>query len=257
MQNAMPFTSLKWFRRFGMIACVAVGLCTTAALHAAPGDEPTSRPARFGQGPGPAGREPGFMLKILRERLDKLDLSADQKKQIDQIFADAEPDFKKAIQDTQGQSRDQRMEKMRGLFSEFREKVAGVLTEEQKQKLQKEMADLRASNGGQANPLNRLKENLEKLGLSDDQKSKALGVVDDAQKKMTEMREQIENGNGDRQQVQEKGQQIRQEMQGKLAEILTQEQQDKLRSTMPQEPGANQSAPHATSQPTKAPKADN
>ena len=184
----------------------------------------------MGKARAPDDRSPVSCSKCCASGLDKLDLSADQKKQIDQIFTDSEADFKKAIQETEGQSREQRQEKMRGLFSEFREKIGGVLNEEQKQKLQQEMASLRASNGGQANPLNRLKENLDKLGLSEDQKNKALGVVDDAQKKMTDIRDQIENGNGDRQQVQEKTQQIRQDMQSKLGEIFTQDQQDKRAS---------------------------
>jgi Spy/CpxP family protein refolding chaperone len=198
----------------------------TAVVHAAP--DATTQPTR----PGPGGREPGQFLKILHERLEKLDLTADQKKQIAEIMSDTEAQIKQALQETRGASQDDRRQKLQPIMSGLREKIGGVLTDEQKQKLQQEMAAARASNGGQANPLNRLRDNLDKLGLSEDQKSKANAVLDDAQKKMTDMREQLENGNGDRQQVQEKGQAIRDEVKSKMAEILTKEQQDKLHDLM-------------------------
>jgi len=212
-----------------MAACLAMGVLGTAAVHAAP--SATTQPAR----PGPGGREPGQFLKMLHERLDKLDLSADQKKQIAEIMSDTEAQIKKTVQETRGDSQDDRRQKFQTILGNLREKIGGVLTDEQKQKLQQEMAAARA-NGGPGNPLNKLRENLGKLGLSDDQKSKANTVVDDAQKKMTDMRDQLENGNGDRQQVQEKGEAIRDEVKSKLAEILTKEQQDKLHDLMAQEP---------------------
>ena len=213
-------------RRFAMAACLVMGVLGTAVIHAAPGD--TTRPTR----PGPGGREPGSMLKMLHERLDKLDLSADQKKQIAQIMSDTEAQIKQTMQETRDAGQDNRRQKLQTIMGDLREKIGGVLTDEQKQKLQQEMAAGRAGNGGQANPLNRVRENLDKLGLSDDQKSKANGVLDDAQKKMTDIREQLQNGNGDPQQAQEKSQVIRDDVKSKLAEILTKEQQDKLHDLM-------------------------
>jgi Spy/CpxP family protein refolding chaperone len=236
MRKTIGLQCCSWGRRLAMAACLAMGVLGTAALHAAPGD--TTQPAR----PGPGGREPGMMLKMLHERLDKLDLSADQKKQIAQIMSDTEAQIKQTMQETRGASQDDRRQKFQGILSDLREKIGGVLTDEQKQKLQEEMAAARASNGGQANPLNRVRENLDKLGLSDDQKSKANAVLDDAQKKMTDIREQLENGNGDRQQVQEKGQAIRDDVKSKLADILTKEQQDKLHDLMEAQGGPGQGA---------------
>jgi Spy/CpxP family protein refolding chaperone len=223
-------TTFSLRRYFSATAAVLiVGLLGTSAIFAQP-NESTTRPARPGQGPG--GREPGMMVRMLRERLDKLDLSADQKKQIDGILSDTESQMRKIMQESRSTTQEDRRDKIRTVMQDLREKIGGVLTDEQKQKLQEEMDKLRASGGGQMNPLNRLRDNLDKLGLSDDQKTKATAVVDDAQKKQNDMRDQIENGNGDPQQIQEKRQQLREDVQKKLAEILTQDQQDKLRDLM-------------------------
>jgi Spy/CpxP family protein refolding chaperone len=237
-------------RRFTLAACLAMGVLGTAAIHAAPGS--TTQPAR----PGPAGREPGQMLKMLHERLDKLDLSADQKKQIAQIMSDTEAQIKQTMQETRGGSQDDRRQKFQTIMGDLREKIGGVLSDEQKQKLQQEMAAARAGNGGQANPLNRVRENLDKLALSDDQKSKASAVLDDAQKKMTDIREQLQNGNGDPQQAQEKGQAIRDDVKNKLADILTKEQQDKLHDLMEAGGGpgpGSDASPNGARRPAKGP----
>ena len=107
----------------------------------------------------------------------------------------------------------------------LREKVAGVLTDEQKQKF-REMGPAGGGLGRPGGPggpemLGRLRENLDKLDLSADQKTKVSALMDDAQKKADALRAEMDNGNADRQQLMEKGMQMREDMRSKLTDIAT------------------------------------
>jgi Spy/CpxP family protein refolding chaperone len=217
-----------------LVLVVALGMPTV--VHAA--DTPAAtRPAR-GIRPGAGGpRDPGQMLKMQRQRLEELKLSEDQKKKLDEIYASAEGDFKKALEETRDANPQERRERIGPVLMGLREKITGVLTDEQKQKLREMGPGLGGGPGGPGgmNPLPRLRENLEKLDLSAEQKPKVVAVLDDAQKKADALRAEMENGNADRQQLMEKGTQIREETRSKLEEILTAEQKGKLRGMMQQE----------------------
>jgi Spy/CpxP family protein refolding chaperone len=203
------------------ILALSAGLLVTAGSVRAADDKPTTRPQRpFQQG----NRDPGMMLKMQRQRLDQLDLTADQKKKLDDIYASAEGELKdSAPQD--------RREKMMAI----REKTMAVLTDDQKKKLEQMGPRFGGGQGtgtGPRNPVQHIRDNLDKLNLTSEQKPKVTAVLDGAEKKIDAMRAEMENGNADRQAMMKKGQEIREETRTKLAAILTSEQQEKLRSIM-------------------------
>src|SRR5439155_19875522 len=72
----------------------------------------------------------------------------------------------------------------------------------------------------------RLRENLAKLDLSDEQKTKIKSVLDDVKAKGEELRKQAANATED---MRDKFRDLMQETRGKVEDILTPEQQDKLR----------------------------
>jgi Spy/CpxP family protein refolding chaperone len=231
---------MKSARPLYCLVLAAALAAPTFVVHAADAPPPATRPARGFRPGGPGGpRDPGQMLKMQRQRLEELNLNDDQKKKLDEIYASAEGDFKKALEETRDASPQERREKIGPILFGVREKVMGVLTDEQKQKF-REMGPGFGGRGGPGGPggmnqVGRLRENLDKLDLTAEQKPKVAAVLDDAQKKGDALRAEMENGNADRQQLMDKGMQIRDEVRTKLDEILTPEQKEKLRGIMQQE----------------------
>ena len=217
----------------GCLAASFVALPAQAEDPKTPADKPADPlPTPATEKPPAAGRgEPGALLKAARERLDQLGLTDDQKKTIDAAYENAKEEIKKVAK-SDPQERRQALTKA---MTDLREKVGGVLTDEQKAKL----GQLRAGAGDQ---VERLRGALEKLDLTSEQKEKLKPVLEDAKKKFTELREQLQGG--DRAAMREKLKTLMDETRDKLKEILTSEQAEKLKTAMESvRPGAAAGGP--------------
>src|SRR5438309_1003552 len=114
------------------ILALSASLLLTAGSVRAADDKPATRPQRGAQ---QGNRDPAMMMKMQRQRLDQLDLTSDQKKKLDDIYASAETDFKKALEEAKDDPQ-QRREKLGPVMMSTREKTMAVLTDEQKKKLE-------------------------------------------------------------------------------------------------------------------------
>lgn len=104
--------------------------------------------------PGPRGGGGTPLIDRLKQTVDALDLTAEQKTQTDAIFKDA-ADQAKALRTEAGGDRAAMREKAGELGRETREKLAAVLTPEQKAKLKESMPAGRRGDGagpGEAGP---------------------------------------------------------------------------------------------------------
>jgi len=209
----------KQFVAFTALMLGLAGIAIPAyAQNKEPGQNPPPQRPDGGRRGGPQG---GAMAERLKEDLLKLDLSADQKSQIEKIFADAKTQAEALRQDKTVEQKD-RMEKMRTIMQETREKALAVLTPEQKQKAQEMMRQHMMQNGG---PLERLQEAVKELGLSDDQKTKIASILSDARKEFQAAREK-EQGAG--QEGREAMMKLLKETRDKVNQVLTPEQSQKL-----------------------------
>ena len=91
------------------------------------------RPAR--PGPGPP-RRPRRHAAPFQQAVEKLNLSADQKTKVNAAFADAKEKVQKAVTDA-GSDPAAAREKVRPIVEDLRNKVNEVLTQEQKDQMQK------------------------------------------------------------------------------------------------------------------------
>lgn len=216
-------------RRFLTIATLAAGaFLFTPASRAA--DEP--KPAAATD----AGDRVANLLKSARAKLDELNPTAEQKTKFDEIFANAETDLKKTFADAASLQPEERRQKMQEFMSALKDKIAATLTPEQKTKFDQMQFGL-AAGGNRGQLGERLKETLEKLDLTDDQKAKVKPIMEDARKKMEELRAEAQSG--DRAKVREKAMEVMQDVRTKLQDVLTPDQQQKFREMMQQaRPGA-------------------
>lgn len=226
------------------------GVFMIAPAMEAADEKPTTRPQR------PMGNaDPGTFLKMQRARLDQLGLTDDQKKKVDEIFVSAAGDLRKALEETKDLGPQERREKVMPVMVAIRDKVGVVLTEEQKQKLI-QMGPM-GGPGGRGPTTGRLKENLAKLDLSAEQKTKVEAILAESQKKAEALRAEVENGNADRQKIMEKGQQIGDETRDALKEVLTPAQQEKLRGLMQSDGGPGGQRPGTRGRPGAATRPSN
>ena len=191
------------------------------------------RPRRGRGGPGGAGG-PGRMsptqtLERSREEVTSLDLKDDQKTKLDAIFKDAAEKAKLLEAEVQSLQPRDRAEKVQPFNRDLREKVAGVLTDEQKQTLRKKMA---ARAAGQMT--DRWKRVLGELNLTAEQKSKVDAVLADAQKKAETQAAEADPGQGGGRGPGGGLFAGMQETRQKIQDILTPEQKQKLDEIMPQ-----------------------
>lgn len=215
--------------RLLMTASIAAAAFFAVAVRAADDTKPTdakpadTAPARpAGSGAGTVRPDPGQYLKLQRDRLNELNLTDDQKTKIDALYTKATEEVKAAA----AADPQERRQKMGELMMGLRKDVAEVLTDEQKAKF----AAMGPAAVGRPNPVARLEDAISKLDLTAEQKPKVQVVVEDAKKKFEELRGQLPGG--DRAAVREKFTAFMDETRDKLKEILTPEQQEKLREAL-------------------------
>ena len=196
------------------------------------------------------GPPPGQIVEEFRKIAKELDLTDEQKTKVEAALKTAAEEFKTLREDDTIDPRDRRT-RAEEIFGTLRKDVNGALTEEQRATLKKKMAERRPQGGPRQGaegpgpttrpgPLGqRLRENLEKLDLTDEQKKKVEVVLADAKKQGEELREGLMSGD---EQAREQFGAIMMDVRRQIGEILTPEQRDKLTDMMPP-PGEGQGSP--------------
>lgn len=202
------------------VAALMLGLAgmavPAAAQEQAPATGPSAPRHEHMRGGGQGRPQPGQMMERVREEMQKLGLSADQKTQMEKILADAKTQAE-AIRDDKTLSEQDRMDKLRTTFQDLRQKLSAVLTPEQQKQFQADR-EQRMLNG---DPIGHLQEAMKDLNLTDDQKSKVETVFADARKEFQTLKE---NGGGNM----EAAMKLMRETRDKVNQVLTPEQSQKL-----------------------------
>ena len=191
-------------------------------------------------GGGPAfARNPADAVEQMRAQVTELQLTDEQKTKLETVFKDSGKQAKTLATEVEGLQGRERNEKMRPFMADLREKVNGVLTEEQRQTLRKNQATRQARQ-----MTDRYRRALADLGLTDEQKPKVEAVLADAEKRMTDAVAQGTPGAAGGGAASADGQgggrrggvmgEIAQDTRSKLNDILTDEQEQKLQETMRQ-----------------------
>jgi hypothetical protein len=193
---------------------------------AAPADrkaEKAQRPAQADR-PRPAGERPGVMLERMKQQILSMDLSADQKRQIEELFAKAQDDLASERRQTGEKDLAKFREKAQSTVRELRQKVVGLLNEEQRQSLRRKFqtAQDNAVQGGEM-MAERVKNALKSVELSDEQEHKLDALLADSQKKARELTERTQS------QMRE----LMQETRAKVEALLTEEQRQKMKASRP------------------------
>jgi peroxiredoxin len=173
------------------------------------------------------------MLDRARQFLHGLQLSDDQKKQVDTAIDKAAADLKAMREDFEstGAEARERMQQVGQRMREMRDEISGVLTEEQKQQFEQRLAQMRDRMG---NALERLTQVLEEVKITDEQRAKIHTVMDETRKRLQELRSQAQGGG---QQARGKFREVMEDARTKINEILTEEQRAKFRELMRQREG--------------------
>jgi peroxiredoxin len=189
-----------------------------------------SEPGRGGRG----GRDAGAMVERVREILQELSPTQEQKAQIETIVNEAREQARQLMEEVRDLAPPERAAKVREFVASVHERVAGVLDEEQRLALEQRLQEMRQRFGGQGGPgqggiLRRLSDAAEQLGLSDEQRGKLEESIAQARERIRAAREETQ---GDARQFAAKAREIGQEVVEELSQGLSPEQQQKLRDLM-------------------------
>jgi hypothetical protein len=181
-----------------LAGAMALGMNATWASTAGAQDKNGQQPAQQeqgarrgrgqgqGRGPGGAGggafaRNPTQAVEQLQTQVKELNLSDEQKTKLEAIFKDANEQAKTLNAEVENLQGRERAQKLMPFQRDLREKVMGVLNDEQKQTLRKNTVTRMAKQMTE-----RYRRATADLGLSADQKTKVDAVLADAEKKMVE-----------------------------------------------------------------------
>lgn len=197
-----------------------------------------------GQGQG-GGRQMGpAMIDRLHAAVNELNLTDEQKPKIDEIFTKAKDEFEKMQPELQDLPMQERGAKAREFAQKLQTDVKAVLNDEQKAAFDKKLAEAQAQRGqgqgqggGQGGQIRRIREAVDALGLTDEQKPKVEAILKDTEEKVQQARQESQ---GDQDAFREKARAIGQDTITQLESVLTPEQQQKLRETMRANRGGGQ-----------------
>ena len=193
------------------VALATLGLGSVSVAQPAPRDNPPEARRPDNRMPAGAGN--------IDRAIEQLDLTPEQRKQVEPILAEMR-------------------EKVRTAMLETQQKLGDVLNDQQRTQLREIMRDHRG--GGQGpmaqgpNPVERLQNAMKALELTDDQKAKLKEIFASYRTELETIRRDADN---DRQAMQE-ARPLLQEMRSKVNAILTPEQTEKLQKEI----GANRDA---------------
>ncbi|MEA2710709.1 MAG: hypothetical protein QOF78_3310 [Phycisphaerales bacterium] len=191
-----------------------------------------------------AGSGAAAMLERAREAAADLKLTPEQKSKVEKIFTNARAELEQMKSQLESMEMRDRMAEAREFLDGVRADLAFVLTPEQRQQIQQKFEQLRDAAPTFPPPgavAERLREAIPKLKLSDDQALKVKTLFDDARERGDALRQQIAAGDAD---ARIRGRELMQETRDKLAEILTPEQQQKLRELLRQPPATRPARPN-------------
>jgi Spy/CpxP family protein refolding chaperone len=234
---------------------LTLGLAPTIALGQA--TQPADRPDT-------AGRGPAALLQRVRDVVNDLKLTDEQKAKVEDLMQQARQDLRQMMQTVRDLPLAERREKVRSFVLDVSEKIAGVLSDEQRATFRKKIEELReqVQGGGRAagagrgagaeepGPVvRRLREAIGKLDLSEEQKQKVESLLKETQEKAQILRRDAQ---ADAQNLRAKGRELIAETRAKLSEILSPDQQAKLRELM-QSRGSNRDDNAAAPAPATVP----
>jgi Spy/CpxP family protein refolding chaperone len=218
----------------------------------------------------PITRDPAALLNRIKAVTEQLDLTPDQKTQIEAIFKQSADDLQSATADLQNASADEKTERYREILTDLRQQVGEALTPDQRSQLLDKLQALRSSTtaptdngnstatppatptpgqrpggfgkngkGGGAGGLgmrilDALKTNLAQVALSADQQAQVDSLLSDGKQQIESIRAEVLNGSLDRDAGRQKGLAVFGTIRSKLANILTPDQLDQLRQLMQQ-----------------------
>lgn len=209
------------FARFGGRLLLITALAGATAARAQDTPPPATRPAI--DRPAAARGDPDTMLQRFRDQLASMKLTDDQTQKTEGALKKAEKSLKMLESELQNATQAQRMERIRDIFTELREQINPVLTPEQQQDLRSKLAT------GAAGQMQRLRQALQKVGLSDEQKEKVQQLFKDSRTRLEAARQEAA---GTGQQGADKLRAAGTELREKLVQILSDEQREKLRELM-------------------------
>lgn len=229
------------------LGLLAVGLAWVPAARAA--DEPASEPPKTeqpGNGQPKAGPKPeqppadrpvgqriaAAMLERFHAAVGEVKLTDEQKAQVEAAFEKATKELTALAADAAGEGRE-RFQKFTQVVTDLREAVRGLLTEEQRKELESKIPPGGLSAGG-GRLLALLRQRLDGLTLTDEQKAKVDAAFKEAQDRIEAIRK---DAAGDLQAIREKVQPVYEELQKKVQELLTPAQKEKM-DKLRQEGGA-------------------
>jgi uncharacterized protein (DUF2267 family) len=177
--------------------------------------------------PQAGNRAAGFpLLDRLHKAVKELKLSDDVSEKVDKYFDESKSQLKKIREESAG-DRKEAMQKSKEVFEKLREKVADLLSEDQKAELKTKLQEVfRQGAGAGGEMMGRLKSALGKLTLSDEQKEKLQKLQEDAEGKIKELHENGGEGAG------KKIGTLLQETREKIMGVLTDEQKEKLKELL-------------------------
>lgn len=216
------------------VAALLLIVCSSAAFGA---EGTAAAPPATRPGIAAVGAE--ALLSRIRPKLDELNLTAEQKAKVDEIFAKAAEDLKKMMAD--GADPSERRQKVMQLLSDLKDHLGDVLNPEQKEQLQKLLAAIRPAQGSGGAKLLQLQKAIQALDLTPDQRTKVLAVLEDLKTKVADLRAQAQAGKG-ADELREKAKTLTEESRQKLMELLTPDQQAKLKDLMTQDAPAKPDA---------------
>ena len=162
-------------------------------------DRPAGR--RRGQGQGGQGggfgafgggaRNPAQAVDRMREDTTALKLRDDQKTKLEAIFKDAGEQAKSLETEVQSLQPRERAQKVQPFMSDLRDKINGVLDDEQRQTLRRNQGTRQAKQMA-----DRMKETVGQLDLSSEQKTKIDAILADMEKKSGDLAVQGNAGGG-------------------------------------------------------------
>jgi Spy/CpxP family protein refolding chaperone len=211
----MKRLSLRGWLPVGVGISVAIGLAAVVSAQ--------QQQQQRGAGPGPAA-----IVEHLRQIVEELNLTPDQRSKTDAILDKAQ----EQMTGLRGQLRDMdpqaRADKLREVIGGATQQIAAELTPEQKAQFQSRVDEARSAvaGGARGQLLDRVRSAIGSVNLTDDQKTKITSLLDDTSKKLGEAAAQ--------------GQPPREAMQAlreQLSQILTPEQLQTLRDKMQQDGG--------------------
>ena len=232
-------------RRNFRVALLGLGLAAGFPSATRAADEPAKEPPKE----RPAGEarpgmfDPAAMLDRVHSAVADMKLSDEQKTKIEAAFSKAKKELDDLKADPKGETRE-RFQAGAKVMGELREAVRGTLTDDQRKELEQKLPLL----GRGAGAVGGMRQAMQKLDLTDEQKAKIEAVTKEGREKMQAL---IQEHRDDPSAVRDKIRPLYEEMQKKVEDVLTPEQKEKLKKLREEQGGGESSGGRTAEPPAK------